>query len=212
MTEESPSGLPSATIDGHRPRVPFDKVRGSQAMALVALLVVAIVAGAIYWWSTSQPMTPPPTPFQIGLQPGGFTGLTAKGTGNALGGCSGPGPGLTECCYSFTLIGQAGTCNVGDTCVSLFPTTADNNSFSLENSMGLRVPFANVTLLDSPTGALMAVYAPGTGWSAVDHTALPIELDHGDQLLVLNVGSEAASGDTLAFTAWDGVGGTGTIP
>jgi hypothetical protein len=79
----------------------------------------------------------------------------------------------------------------------IYETTADA-SFSISDfSSGANVTFVNVTLLDD-SGRILATYTPGTGWGPYGGDTLPITLS-SNETIVLNVGENSASGDSLRF-------------
>lgn len=164
-------------------------------------MVIVIAAAGIgaYLWNGLQSQPSPPTRYE-GLFPYNLTPVTAVGITNGPGGCSGPGLGGTEYCYTFGLLFEPGSLLLaavaGDGSI-VYETTGDV-SFQIQALYSeTNVTFVNVTLLDN-SGQILATYAPGSGWLAFDGNALPIVL-WTNQTCVLNIGPTSASGDNLRF-------------
>jgi hypothetical protein len=169
----------------------------------VAVVVASTGVGA-YLWDRFPAQSSPPTR-DTGLQPEATAAITTSNGSNGPGGCSAPGPGLTEFCYDIelyyvALLGVLGSGAHAE--VMEYETTADA-SFLLKSAVdGSNVTFENITLLNA-TGRILATYVPGSQWSAYGSDTLPIILS-SLETLILNVGTTTASGDYLEFDqgAW----------
>jgi hypothetical protein len=137
------------------------------------------------------------------------TQVIAVGGAGGPGGCSAPGPGLTEYCYTFGLVNMAGSLLIAITDSGSVerPTTADV-TFSIRGLDGNR-SFVNVTLLDD-TGGILATYVPARGWTAFAGNTLPIVMYPFNQTGVLNFGTTTDSEDSL-FCSEEGMWGSGCV-
>lgn len=174
------------------------------AVILVAMVVIAAVGAVAYWWSTIQTQSAPPTRYGP-LDPSNVALVTATGESNGPGGCSAPGIGHTEYCYTFGLIFQGGSLALAQVTAEasiVYETTADVSFLVQSPFSGANLTFENVTLLNG-FGRLLATFTPGIGWSAFEGGTLPIVL-WTNQTCVLNVGPTPAGGDNLRLDqgAW----------
>lgn len=185
------------------PRSPL-KLRLVVTIAFFLAVVAGLVAAVVLPEFPSRTSTEPSVPFYVYPQLGPASPLTAQGLTNASGGCAGPGVGLTEYCYSFEIALQAGTCGLGETCYAVYPNTGDNLSFQLIDAQGSAIRLVNVTLMGPPSGALLAIYSPGSGWSASGGHILPVGLASQGTTIVLNIGSHPGTGDKLLTFIWGG--------
>ncbi|MCI4368981.1 MAG: hypothetical protein L3K09_05405 [Thermoplasmata archaeon] len=143
--------------------------------------------------------------------PGLIHPITANGTTDGPGGCSGPGAGLTEYCFVFRFLPQ-GTLGLaravsGGTVVR--PTTADVR-FELRDSAGSNVTFVNVTVLGGTTGDLLAMYTPGGGWAGFDRTRVPFVIDQ-NQTFVLDCGLADARAVAVTLVVEEGRWGSTSV-
>jgi hypothetical protein len=176
---------------------------GPFALIVVAIVLIASVGTVVYWWSSLQTQSVPPTRYDA-FAPIHLASVTTSGNTNGPGGCSGPGPGHTEYCYTFGLAFEPESLLIAldaSPASVVYETTADA-SFVVQATGGGNLPFLNVTLLNA-TGRILATFNPGNGWTAFAGSALPITL-WTNQTCVLNIGLTSASGDGLGFEqgAW----------
>jgi hypothetical protein len=179
-------------------------------VVLVAATVAFAVTGSVaYWWVTTHPFTPnEPSPSPV-LVPENVTQITAYGTSDGPGGCSGPGLGATEYCYTFGFFDIGGFVPIATAhSESTSSVTTASTSFYIQAFSGTsgnytNIPYQNVTLM-SQQGDILATYSPSFGWTASLGNSLPISLAT-TQTCVLNIGSVSDAGDT--FDMQDGGGG-----
>ncbi len=132
--------------------------------------------------------------FALGLGPN--WNLTADGTDNSTGGCSGPGPGAIEYCVQLTIEGGFGFSTEGLT-------------FELRSENGSTLPFVNVTLVN-PDSGILATYTSSGGW--VEAAAgLPVSLWSTDSLVV-NVGRGPLSNAVISAMFTTGTSAAVDIP
>ncbi|MCI4362996.1 MAG: hypothetical protein L3K13_01640 [Thermoplasmata archaeon] len=152
----------------------------------------------IYAWHVATPPGSAGESRPPWLVPGGITPANTYGTRNGLGGCAAPGPGGTEYCYTFQLVGMSGGLALSGRLVgaSGYATTADVN-FRVQAPVTptTNLSFANVTLLNT-AGQLLATYTEPSGWVASGGATLPIDI-LSTQTFVLNVGTTSVRGDSL---------------
>lgn len=177
--------------------------RSSRRRKLLTILVVAVVlvAGAVfgYYWffapfSSTSGTASSRSP-AIGLQ--NSTLVAAAGEVNGPGGCSAPGAGKIEYCYSFDVVFIPGSqlVSAGQPTSNVASISTANVTFAIQAGSGVNVSFVNFTLL-APSSGILAAYTPAGGWAAQDSNSLPITFAAG-QTLILNYGTSSASGDAV---------------
>jgi hypothetical protein len=171
--------------------------------ALLPLIVgVAVAVAAVgvtaYSWDSTQVQSSQVNTRSAPLEPDSPELVTASGISNGPGGCSGPGPGRTEYCYTFDMffVASLGAITELDLASVEYPSTAVVG-FSIQSSTlpYANLSFQNVTLLN-PAGSILATYSSGVGWNAFAGGTLPISL-WSNQTCVINVGTAPANGDML---------------
>jgi hypothetical protein len=168
---------------------------------VVAAALVAASAGiGTYLWVRSQAQSYGPTSSE-GLQALPVGEVTASNNSNGPGGCSAPGLGLTEYCYTFVMdhVAMIGGVGPGAHAEDLeYETTADVTFLVLSGPGASNVSYENITLLSAP-GRILATYTAGLHWSAYGGDSLPVVLWSNESLL-LNLGTTpAASSDYFEF-------------
>jgi hypothetical protein len=177
------------------------RIRREASITIVVVVAVVITAAGIgaYLWSGFQSQPNPPTRYD-GLFILNPTSVIVVGDTRGPGGCSSPGSGVTEYCYTAGLVYQPGSLLLGPRITAatmIYETTADASFWISDFSSGANVTFVNVTLLDD-SGRILATYTPGAAWGPYGGDTLPITLS-SNETIVLNVGETSASGDSLRF-------------